>query len=192
MNDQKKIVMQIIPIDLKKDLSRILEVEQASFSVPWTPEDFVRTFRLREMVGVKLEIIKGSSFRLWCSKTQTKRELVGYLLFYRTSVDTFEIWNMAVDLKFRRMGCGTILIEHLKQRLSRVPRRKKICTLINEYNLTGQLFLQSCGFHCKKIVRQYWNLPDVGNVDTYSMEYCKLSVPRNRLQFGEFVNASDV
>ena len=184
MNDHKKIVIQIVPIDPKKDLFRILEVEQASFPIPWTLEDFVQTFRLREVVGVKLEIIKGSSFRLRRSKTQTKWELVGFLLFCRTSVDTLEIGNMAVDLKFRRMGYGTMLIEHLKQRLSRVRHRKKICILINEYNPTGQLFLRSCDFRCEKIVRQ------LGNADMYSMEYHKLFVPRNRL--GGFVYASDV
>ena len=192
MNDPKKILTQIVTIDPKKDLPQVLEIEQASFSIQWTLEDFIRAFRLREVVGVKLEIIERSSFWSWCSKTQTKRKLVGFLLFCRISTSVLEIWNMAVDPKFHRMGYGTILIEHLKQRLSRVPHRKKICTLISEYNLVGQLFFQSCGFRCEKIVRQYWDVPDTKNMDAYSMEYHKLFVPRNRLQFGGFVDVVDI
>ena len=192
MNDQKKIVTQIVPIDLKKDLPQVLEIEQASFSNQWTLEDFARAFHLREVVGVRLEIIERSSFWSWHSKMQTKWKLVGFLLFCRISTSVLEIWNMAVNPKFRRMGCGTILIEHLKQRLSRFPRRKKICTLISEYNLAGQLFFQSCGFRCEKIVRQYWDVPDTRNIDAYSMEYHKLFVPHNRLQFGGFVDVVDI
>lgn len=166
-------------IDLieEKDLPQILKIEQESFSNPWTLKDFIQAFRIREVLGVKLEI---------------EREFVGFLLFCRTNADVLEIWNMAIDLKFRRMGYGTILIEHLKERLARVRCRKKICTLVSEYNLSGQLFLQSCDFRCRKIVRQYWDAPDTGGADAYSMEYCKPFIPRNRLHFGGFVNATDV
>lgn len=189
-----KIIAQVKPID-GRNLSRILEIEQSSFSCPWTLEDIVRMYRSQEMSGVSLEVTDKQPVFSLCSKTRSKCEIVGFLFFYRRGEDTIEIWNMAVDPKFRRQGYGTILIEHIKRKLTLGSRRKKIHVALHEDNLRAQLFLRSCGFLCEEIVGFERNNSDSKpsvSADVYMMMYREPFIPRNRLQFGGFVDASNI
>jgi len=177
------IVTRIVPPEMK-DLPRMLEIEARSFSSPWESEMFVQALHSPGVSGVLLETIQ--TYRL---SKYVRREIIGFLI-YRNEKSRLDVWNLAVDPKHRGRGCGTILIDHLKQRLSR-GRRHSIRALVGEYNLLGQVFLRSCDFRCEKVVHRCCNAP-YADMDAYSMEYWKPFIPRNRLQFGGFANAADV
>ncbi len=188
-----KIVMQVMPID-RKNLSRILEIEQDSFSCPWTSKDFTRMYRSQKLTGISLEVVKNQSSH-FSPESRSRCETVGFLFFYRRGEDTIQIWNMAVDPRFRRQGCGTALIEHIKRKLTMGKRRKKICVLVSETDLYTQLFLRSCGFLWEETVQFQCSGSNAGllaSIDVYLMVHRNLFVPRNRLQFGGCANASDV
>jgi len=179
--------VQIRPLE-KEDLPRVLEIEKASFLPPWTAKDFAWAFYARGMSNVLLRVTE-TKFGFF--RTRAKQSTVGYLV-YRTERSILDVWNMAIDPRFRRQGYGTILIDYLKGRLIRGVRRKKIRVLISELNLPGQLFLRSCGFRCEEIVHRCWNTAETGDVDAYSMEFYKPHIPRNRLQFGGLTDVANI
>lgn len=182
--------IRIRPVEcLIDDVSRMMVIEQDSFLLPWTLEDFDKALlKTRNASCALLEIVEEiveESVGTPCKRTE--KQIVGFLI-YQTEKSMFDVWNMAVDSKCRRRGHGKMLIDYLKGRLSR-GRREKIRVLISESNLLGQMFLRSQGFRCEEILHGYWN----DGTDAYSMEYHELGVPRNRLlQYGGFSSAADV
>ena len=195
------IVTQIVQPEMKY-LPRMVEIEECCYTSPWTAKEFIRAFRTRSMIGVLLEAFDVDEFdvdemvlemgTMLCGcpfippgkfKVRVSQGIVGYLV-YRLEKGVMHVWNLAIDPEHRRMGHGTALVDYLKKRLIR-GRRRKIQVVVNEYDLPGQLFLQSAGFRCEEIVHGYRNL----KADCYSMQYCKPFVSRNRLQFGGFADA---
>ena len=73
-------------------------------------------------------------------------EVIGFIIERFHTFDV-EIISIAVDPMFIRFGFGRKLVQSAIDRAAKsVNRRRNIWATVSERNLTGQLFLQACGF----------------------------------------------
>lgn len=79
------------------DVPGVLEVEQGSFSTPWSEEAFL--FELDNPLAIYLVAIKD-------------RQVAGYGGF-RFILDQADVTNIAVRSDFRRQGIGSLILESL-------------------------------------------------------------------------------
>jgi len=157
--------LKIMPFSGEEDLSRIMEIEHASFDEPWTDELYFRVLCRR---NVSCMVLRISAFF-------HAKQIVGYIVF-RTGLKKLEIWNLAVHPDHRRRGYGTLLILYLKRRAERGVR-KPIELEISERNLLGQLFFRSNGFQATSVLRGHYSEEH----DAYKMIWTPSSSVRNRL-----------
>lgn len=122
---------------IRADMPSVLDIEAASFPVPWTEEDFIRILRLRNAIGVVAEI---------------GERVVGYAV-YMLHKGSVEIVNMAVRPQSRGQGIGRQLIEHVERRQQ--ARRHSIVMRVSERNLAAQQWLRWLGFRATEI-EQGW------------------------------------
>src|SRR5262245_35301348 len=97
---------------VESDLSRVLEIEQASFTLPWKRESFLS------------ELHNPHSY-FWVA--EKAEDIVGYLCCCFIA-DEGEILNVAIDPDHRRYGIGKVLV---KEAIT-IARQKGVCTLYLE------------------------------------------------------------
>lgn len=132
----------------RNDVQRILDIEHESFSEPWFEADLRAVLRRKHV---------------WCKVATTfdgkKDNLVGYLIYQlcENSHDDkkrhFLILNLAVDPRYRRLGCGKRLIGELAARVlggdSDDKRKTPYAAIradVSEINLVGHQFFRKLGF----------------------------------------------
>lgn len=81
------------------------------------------------------------------------RRIVGYALYY-ISVCRVEFLSLVVAEDARWQGVGRKIVRFVEKQNRHL--RRKMCFPVREYNLDGQLFLKNLGFHCRKIVRDFY------------------------------------
>lgn len=119
------------------DLSRVMEIERATFSSEaWEAKDY-RGFHSQEHVR--------------CLVVERDGRVVGsmvYAIFRRH----FNLWSIAVDPDYQRRGIGSELIDLLRAKLA--PRqRREIRTLVSEWDTPAQHFFASQGFKATEVRR---------------------------------------
>ena len=89
------------PLEIRRlsyaDLPQVVAIERRAFTTPWSLAMFV------------LELSKPSSI---CLAALRKGRIVGYLVCSRYDV-VWHVMNVAVDVRLRREGLATALMEHL-------------------------------------------------------------------------------
>lgn len=114
--------MNIRPI-APRDNNYVVDIEIKSYSKPWPGDEFTR-FARRSVVGV----VDGKP--------------VGYYV-----LQGYRLLRFAIHPQWRRMGCGTQLMEQAK-----AESGHKLTIVVPETNETAQLFLRSCGFQCVNVI----------------------------------------
>lgn len=145
---------------VRRDMAEVLQIERAVFAYPWSEEDFIRSLRVRNSIGMVAK----------CGD-----EVVGFMI-YELHSHALNIMNIAVHPEYQRRSVGTHMINKLKGKLS-PNRRHTLCCDIRESNLDGQLWLREMGFRATGIVHEPWAETDE---DAYHMVY-GLHVPTNRI-----------
>ena len=135
---------------IRPDVLAVYAIERMSFNHPWTVGDFIRCGRERHMISVVAEIAD---------------EVVGYMI-YDVHKHRLDLLNIAVHPDVRRCGIGQMMIDKIKDRLSKGPR-DRVMMEISETNLHGQLFFRAMGFRATRVVRDCF---DSGG-DAYLMKY---------------------
>ena len=102
---------------IKRDLDAVLAIEEASFIVPWSEEDFLESLRQRNVIGT-----------VACAG----ETIVGYTL-HEIHKKNLHILNLAVAKEFRRMGVGRLLVQNLLSKLSE-GRRPMLTAAVAERN----------------------------------------------------------
>jgi ribosomal-protein-alanine N-acetyltransferase len=123
---------------IRRDLPAVLRIEDASFRVPWTEDEFVRSLRLRNVIGMVAE---------------HQDMVIGYMI-YELHRDSIHLLSIAVHPDFRRQGVGAAMLAKLVSKL--YQRRGKITTLASEINLDAQVFLREYGFRATEVVKDHY------------------------------------
>ena len=124
----------------RKDLPAVLRIEDASFREPWTEDEFIRSLRLRNVIGMVAE---------------HEDMVIGYMI-YELHRDSIHLLSIAVHLDFRRQGVGTAMVAKLASKLE-YQRRRKITTLVSEINLDAQVFLKERKFRATEVVKDHYH-----------------------------------
>ena len=142
---------------IRRDLPRVLQIEESSFEFPWSKDDFITCLHQRNCIGMVIE---------------HDENVVGFMIYELHKI-RIDLLSFAVHPCFRRRGAGKTMINKLIAKLS-YQRRKMITLAVRETNLDGQLFFREMGFRCTNIANQYYE--DCPTEPAYFMQYRE--VPR--------------
>lgn len=134
---------------IRRDLERVLEIEQLSFPEPFSEEEMLDQLRKRNCIGM-------------VAKTPDE-QVVGFMI-YELHKDRLILMDIAVHPAHRGKGYGTALIDRLRSKLS-LNRRKCIELVCSEYNDAAHEWLRSRGFFAVAVHRGLW-----GDTDGYEFE----------------------
>jgi len=136
---------------LRRDMNEILRIEQDSFELPWTEEDFLNCLRSRNCIGMSAE----------------QGERVVAFMIYELHKRKLDILNFAVQPDFRRARVGAQMVSKLISKLSG-HRRTHITAVVRETNLQAQLFFRAVNFTALRVLRDHFD--DTGE-SAYLMRY---------------------
>jgi len=136
---------------IRRDMAEALAIENESFEFPWSEDDFIRSLRQRNCIGMVAE---------------HDERVVGFMV-YELHKSRLHVLNFAVARQFRRAGIGSQMLNKLVSKLSH-QRRSRIMLEVRETNLPAQLFFRRCGFRAVSVLREYYeDTPE----DAYLMQY---------------------
>lgn len=117
-----------------------MEIERQSFAEPWDEVEFHR----EEMYGRVIEFAG---------------EVAGYM-FYEIFTHSFEIYNIAIEKRFRRNGLASAMVSRLIKR-ARDGKRRRVMTYVNSGSRAGIYFFQTLGFQSTNTIVGRNNSPMV-------------------------------
>ena len=147
---------------IRRDMPEILEIEKQSFEFPWNDNDFVRSLRQRNCIGMVAE----------CDD-----RIVGFMI-YELHKTRLHILNFAVHPDHRRNGIGEKMTNKLVSKLSS-QKRTRILLEVRETNLMAQIFFRKVGFRAISVLRDFY---DDSVEDAYLMEHVYQPTVQEALQ----------
>ena len=133
---------------IRRDMDHVMAIERASFSDPWSEEEFLCCLRQKNTIGRVAEI---------------NYQIVGYMI-YELHKRVVRIANFAVDPEYRRQDIGTAMLASLKERIDH--RRSTITAEIRDSNLTAHQFFAANDFLALSVLPQYF----LNGEDAYRFE----------------------
>jgi ribosomal-protein-alanine N-acetyltransferase len=124
---------------IARDMPEILAIEELSFPLPWSGDDFIRVLRQRNAI---------------CRVAEVNERVVGYAV-YEIHRRYMAVLNFAVHPTYRRWKVGTALMNALKERIS-PTRQNRLELTVGERNLDAQLFLRTMGLRAVSMVDEPW------------------------------------
>ena len=100
---------------MRRDYPGVLAIEELSFALPWTEENFLYCLRQRACIGLIAE---------------QKEKVIGFIV-YELHKAKLHVLNFAVSPTYRRLGVGTQMVEKLIGKLSS-HRRTRITLAVRE------------------------------------------------------------
>jgi ribosomal-protein-alanine N-acetyltransferase len=152
---------------IRRDMPEVLEIERGSFEFPWFEEEFIRSLRQRNCIGMVAEHAE---------------RVVGFMI-YELHKTRLHILNFAVAPDARRRGVGRQMLEKLLGKLSS-QRRTRITLEVRETNVPAQLFFRENGFRATSVLHEFY---DDSPEDAYLMQFCSepeeapMLLPFNRI-----------
>ena len=128
---------------IRRDMPEVLAIENASFPIPWTEEEFVDCLKQRNCIGMVAE----------------HDERIAGVMVYELLKSKLHVINFAVHPEFRRQQIGSQMVDKLISKLSQ-QRRTEIVLEVRERNLAAQLFFQRCGFWSTGVIRGHYDDTD--------------------------------
>ncbi len=136
---------------IRRDMSAVLAIENASFAFPWSEEEFLRCLRQRNCIGQVAE----------------KDDLVMGFMIYELHKYRLHVLNFAVDPTCRRSSIGRCMVKDIVRILSH-GRRNRIMLEVRETNVEAQQFFKQMGFCATTVLREFYE--DTAE-DAYVMQY---------------------
>jgi ribosomal-protein-alanine N-acetyltransferase len=136
---------------IRRDMPDVLDIERQCFEFPWSDEEFVRSLRQRNCIGMVAE---------------HEDRVVGFMI-YELHKTRIHVLNFAVAPEFRRRGVGTQMVAKLVSKLSS-QRRSRIMLEVRETNLAAQLFFRESGFRAVSVLHAFY---DDTPEDAYLMQF---------------------
>ncbi len=127
------------------DIDRVVEIDHASFSLPWPRSSFV------------FEVKENAASRCWVAELvgqNTPAPIVGLLVTWLI-VDELHIATLATDTNYRRRAIGRKLMLH---GLSAATREGAVVSFleVRRSNLAAQALYQSLGYHMDGVRPRYY------------------------------------
>jgi len=145
----------VLPVQIRwmirRDMAMVVGIENNSFEFPWSEEEFVKSLRRRNCIGMVAE---------------HDERIVGYMI-YELHKSRLHVLNFAVDPSFRRRGVGAQMIQKLTSKLS-AQRRYRILLEVRETNLAAQVFFRDMDFRAISLLRDFY---EDSAEDAYLMQY---------------------
>jgi [ribosomal protein S18]-alanine N-acetyltransferase len=149
--DQKQEVRVHVRWMIRRDMPEVLAIEAGSFEFPWLEDDFIRSLRQRNCIGMVAEC---------------EDRVVGFMV-YELHKTRIHVLNFAVAPDMRRFGVGSQMLAKLTAKLS-MQRRSRIILEVRETNLGAQLFFRENGFRAISVLHSYYaDTPE----DAYIMQH---------------------
>ncbi|TAK02492.1 MAG: ribosomal-protein-alanine N-acetyltransferase [Candidatus Manganitrophaceae bacterium] len=127
------------------DVERVLAIEQAAYTSPWTRRMF------------ESELWENPFSFAYVAREEEQRRIVGYVLFWMV-YDELHLMNVAVDPAWRKRGIGEELVRFAIN--TGVGRGIRMATLeVRTSNLTAQSLYRKLGFHQVGVRRSYYREP---------------------------------
>ncbi len=143
---------------IRRDMPDVLVIEQASFKVAATEEDYLQLLRQRDTIGMVAEV--------------SETEGIAGFFIYQQHKTRFHLLTLAVAPEYRRKGVGRAMVHKLIGKLGTHDYnrscRERVVLEVCEENLEGQLFFRAIGFKATKVLHDYYEDTDQ---DAYRMEY---------------------
>ncbi len=125
---------------IRRDMDEVLAIERASFSVPWTEDDFKAVIRSHGCIG---QVVEAEDERV-----------VGFMVF-ELQARRIDLYDLAVDPQYRRRGAGRMMLERLRGKLN-AQRRTSVVAVVSEWSLDAHLWFRACGARATGVVREAW------------------------------------
>jgi ribosomal-protein-alanine N-acetyltransferase len=136
---------------IRRDMPEVLAIEGENFEFPWLEDDFIRSLRQRNCIGMVAE---------------HEDRIVGFMI-YELHKTRIHILNFAVANEFQRQGVGSQMLAKLSAKLSS-QRRTRMVLEVRETNLSAQLFFRENGFRAVSVLKNYYaDSPE----DAYLMQF---------------------
>ena len=121
---------------LRRDLDAVLSIDNRSFKSSWSEDDFLINVAKRNCIGQIVELNK---------------RILGYII-YDLYDDMICIKRMAVDPDMRRLGLGSKMLGHVKDKLSQQKRTSLIMEVAGDDEVT-HAFLRKAKFRADAVIR---------------------------------------
>jgi ribosomal-protein-alanine N-acetyltransferase len=131
---------------IKEDLDQVLEIEQASFTMPWSRNLFLAEFRNKPI-----------SLMLVARSGAEGREVVGYIVCW-VFVDELHILDLATKISFRRKGIARQLVLAALRTGYEWGARKAFLE-VRESNIAALELYAGLGFVQTQVRVEYYDLP---------------------------------
>jgi ribosomal-protein-alanine N-acetyltransferase len=131
----------------KEDLDQVLEIEQASFSMPWSKNLFLSEFRSPLV----------STLMVALADDPLKRRVIGYTVYW-LAADEMHILNLASAPEWRRQGVAKeLVLAALKRAYLKGATRAFLEVRVS--NAVAQKLYSNLGFTGTSVRRQYYDSP---------------------------------
>lgn len=131
----------------KEDLDQVLEIEQASFSVPWSKNLFLSEFRSPRIATLMVALAE-----------TPVRTVIGYIIFWVVEDET-HILNLAVAQRYRGEGVAKQLVLAGLQHASQKGGKRAFLE-VRASNIPAQRLYSSLGFLGTGIRKDYYEMPE--------------------------------
>jgi [ribosomal protein S18]-alanine N-acetyltransferase len=152
MQSEQKLEVRVhIRWMIRRDMPEVLAIESENFEFSWLEEDFIRSLRQRNCIGMVAE---------------HDDRVVGFMI-YELHKTRIHVLNFAVAAGHQRRGVGSQMLAKLTGKLS-TQRRSRIVLEVRETNLSAQLFFRENGFRAVSVLKNYYaDSPE----DAYLMQF---------------------
>jgi len=131
-------------LDGEEDLEGVLEVEEESFTNPWTREMYA--WELQNRAACHIHVVRTDDCRV-----------AGFCAFWLV-VDEIHINNLALRPRFRGQGLGTRLMQHVLEEAIRIGAARATLE-VRASNLSARRLYERLGFQVAATRRNYYTNP---------------------------------
>ena len=140
MQSEQELALRVhIRWMIRRDMPEVLAIEHENFEFAWLEDDFIRSLRQRNCIGMIAE---------------HDDRVVGFMI-YELHKTRIHVLNFAVAADYQRHGVGSQMLAKLSGKLS-PQRRTRIVLEVRETNLPAQLFFRESGFRAVSILKDFY------------------------------------